>query len=479
MKICYLSSECVPFIKTGGLADVSGSLPAEIQKNRNEMKVFLPLYDLIDYEKNNLEEIPEYAGSSVFIGGKEYFYSLHYAEREGVSHFFIGNNDLYNRKSVYTNAPDEDMRFIFFQYAVLNVIQRMQWSPDVIHCHDWQSALIPELLKTSFSWDKLFSNTKTLLTIHNLAYQGIFGIKTVRDAGLPENKILPGGLYEHNGLFNFMKTGILTADYISTVSQSYAEEIKTSEYGEGLQSFIQMRSDRVSGILNGVDTLQWNPQTDNIIPQNYGVESVLLKKVNKSALLKFAGMQDTAVPVIGIVSRFAYQKGFELFESFIDSLMQKEIRMIVLGDGESKYVDFFKNAVSRFPEKLFLHHGYSNELAHLITAGADIFLMPSRYEPCGLNQMYSFIYGTIPVVRKTGGLADTVTDIEDNPETGNGYAFENFEPGEFYNKICKALEHFNDKEKWIEMQTRGMNSDFTWGNSANKYIELYNKMCLH
>ena len=479
MKICYLSSECVPFIKTGGLADVSGSLPSEIQKHSNEMKVFLPLYDLIDYEKHNLKEIPEYSGSSVNIGGKDFFYSLHYGESNGVSHFFVDNKYFYNRKSVYTNDSDEDMRFIFFQYAVLNIIQRMQWAPDVIHCHDWQSALIPELLKTSFSWDKLFSNTKTLLTIHNLAYQGIFGTKSVREAGLPEYKILPGGLYEHNGLFNFLKTGILTADYISTVSQSYAEEIKTIEFGEGLQSFVQMRSDRVSGILNGVDTLHWNPQTDVMIPQNFGIKSIELKKVNKTALLKYAGMPDTDAPVVGIVSRFAYQKGFELFESIIDSLMQKEIRMIVLGDGESKYVDFFKNAESRYPEKLFLYNGYSNELAHLITSGADIFLMPSRYEPCGLNQMYSLIYGTIPVVRKTGGLADTVTDIDENPDKGNGYTFINFDSGEFYKKICRALEDFKDNKKWQAMQSRGMNSDFTWRNSANKYIELYNKMCLH
>lgn len=479
MKICYLSSECVPFIKTGGLADVSGSLPSEIQKHRNEIKVFLPLYDLIDYEKHNLKEIPEFKSASVNIGGREYFYSLHYAENKGVSHFFVDNKDFYNRKSVYTSDSDEDMRFIFFQYAVLNAIQRMQWAPDVIHCHDWQSALIPELLNTSFSWDKLFSETKTLLTIHNLAYQGIFGTKTVRDAGLPDNKILPGGLYEHNGLFNFMKTGILTADYISTVSESYAEEIKTPQFGEGLEKFLLMRSDRISGILNGIDTLHWNPEKDDNIPQNYNINSISLKKVNKTALLNYTGMQDTDSPVIGIVSRFAYQKGFELFESFIDYLLQKEIRMIVLGDGERKYVEFFKNSVLRYPDKIYLFNGYNNELAHLITAGSDIFLMPSRYEPCGLNQMYSLIYGTIPVVRKTGGLADTVKDIDENPENGNGYAFNNFDSGEFYNKICRALDDFSDKKKWKEMQTRGMNSDFSWENSAKKYIELFNKVHLH
>ncbi len=477
MKICFLTSECVPFVKTGGLADVSDALTVSLAGLGCEMNVFMPLYNIIDTDYFCLNEINEFQNASVSIAGKKEKYSVFSLRKNDINYYFISSEKYFHRTSIYTADADEDERFIFFQHCVLNVLQRMQYKFDIFHINDWQCALIPELLKTYYSWDKLFSNVKVLFTIHNIAYQGKFSGDSVAKASLPAEKFFGGGTYELYGDFNFMKIGIVASDLINTVSPTYAKEILTPEMGSGLEGVLRTRYNDISGILNGIDTVLWSPKTDKEIARNYDFSTLKNKEINKSELQKFAGLKtDMNIPLLGIVSRLAWQKGFELFEEIIDDLFSRNLQMIILGDGESKYVEFFRNTMEKYPEKLYFHNGYNNNLAHMITAGADIFLMPSRYEPCGLNQMYSLNYGTLPVVRKTGGLADTVNDITESPVEGNGFVFNSFNPKEFFNKILFALSAFGNKNIWTKMQKNGMESDFSWDKSAKEYLMLYNKL---
>ncbi|MBN1632626.1 MAG: glycogen synthase GlgA [Ignavibacteria bacterium] len=477
MKICFLTSECVPFVKTGGLADVSGVLPISLSRLGCEMNVFLPLYNVIDIDRFDLKKLSAFNHAFVSIADKMKNYSVHHLLKNGINYYFIASKEYFHRESIYTNDADEDERYIFFQHCVLNILQRMQYKCDIIHINDWQSALIPELIKTYYAWDNLFNKVKVLFTIHNIAYQGKFSKESVIKANLPNEKFFGGGTYELYGDFNFMKIGIVASHLINTVSPTYAKEILTQEMGTGLDGVLRTRANDITGILNGIDNTVWNPQTDKNIPKNYNFSSLKDKEINKSELQKFAGLpQDKNIPLLGIVSRLAWQKGFELFEPFINNLMTRNVQMIVLGEGETKYVEFFKNVSQKYPEKLYFLNGYNNKLAHQITAGADIFLMPSRYEPCGLNQMYSLNYGTIPIVRKTGGLADTVADITELPNQGNGFVFDAFEAKQFYNKIIFALSAYNNKNLWLKMQQRGMESDFSWDKSAEEYLKLYKRM---
>jgi len=477
MKICFFTSECVPFVKTGGLADVSGALPSELSGLGCEVNVFLPLYGAIDKDFFSLKIHPEFENTQIKFSGKSETYSLYTVNLNNINYYLIDSEKYFHRGSVYTNDPDEDERYIFFQHSSLNVLQKLRYKSDIFHINDWQCALIPELIKTYYSYEEIFNNIKVLFTIHNIAYQGQFSRDSLIKAGLSPAKFFGGGPYEHYGNFNFMKLGIISSDYINTVSPTYAKEILTVEHGSGMEGVLQTRKNVISGILNGIDTKIWSPENDKEVDENYTYESLEKKSLNKLYLQETAGLtQNLETPLIGIVSRLAWQKGFELFQPFIDDIMRMDIQFVILGDGEYKYVEFFKHLQIRFPDKLYFYNGYNNKLAHRITAGTDIFLMPSRYEPCGLNQMYSLNYGTIPVVRKTGGLADTVTDVEDFPETGNGFAFEHFNSSGLYNKIIKALNLFKNKKLMKKVQKRGMTADFSWKKSATQYIELYNKM---
>lgn len=477
MKICYLTSECVPFVKTGGLADVSGALPVSLSGLGCEINVFLPLYSVIDTNEFGLTKLTEFEQASVNIADKNENYTVYNLLRNGINYYFIASEKYFHRKSIYTNDSDEDERYIFFQHCAINILQRMKYECDIIHINDWQCALIPELIKTCYSWDKLFHKTKVLFTIHNIAYQGKFPKESVRKANLPPEKFFGGGTYELYGDFNFMKIGIVASNLINTVSPTYAKEILTQEMGSGLEGVLRTRTNDITGILNGIDNETWNPETDKEIFKNYGYTTLKNKETNKLGLQIFAGLpQEINIPLLGIVSRLAWQKGFELLQPFIENLLSRNLQMIVLGDGDSKYAEFFKNVRQKYPNKLYFFNGYNNKLAHLITAGADIFLMPSRYEPCGLNQMYSLNYGTVPVVRKTGGLADTVTDIIEFPDKGNGFVFNEFDSKQFFDKIIFALAAFNKKELWLKMQKRGMEADFSWKKSAAEYLKLYERM---
>lgn len=477
MKICFVTSECVPYVKTGGLADVSGSLPVALSKLNVEVKIFLPLYELIDRKKYNLALEKELSGVKVNIGGIDYEYNVYSCIHlhSNVKVYFIECNELYSGDSVYTTGETESTRFILFQNAVLMTLQRLQWSPDIFHCNDWQSALIPSMLKITFKWDRLFENSRSLISIHNIGYQGVFPKDTIKKTSFPESMLVLGGPFEFNGYFSFLKAGIVYADIITTVSKTYAREIQTPEFGSGLDGVIKSRSDNVIGILNGIDYDVWHPSVDNYISSKYSSVNLEDKKKNKINLLEkcnLLGRDD--YPLFTIISRLAWQKGFELLFPFLDEFLEKEISLVVLGTGEKQYEDFFIDLQKKHKEKVFCYIGYNNELSHQITAGGDFFIMPSRYEPCGLNQMYSLLYGNIPIVRKTGGLADTVIDISN--ENGNGFVFNEFEPESLLEKMNSALELYSDKEKLNEIRKRGMNLDFSWNKSAKEYLEVYNKL---
>ena len=475
-KVCFVTSECVPYAKTGGLADVSGSLPKALAKLDCHVKLFMPLYSSIPVFDYTLEQITDFKDIPVQIGDKTVTFNIWYGKLPDseVEAYFIDCPHYFHRDSIYTGDPDEDERFILLQNAVLNTLQRIKWAPDVIHCNDWQTSLIPVYLQTNYKWDKLFENTSTMLSIHNIGYQGRFSEESVARAFLSYDNYYYGGPYEYNGTFSFLKCGILYSDIITTVSPTYAKEVQTHEYGAGLEGILSSRRDDLYGILNGIDTDEWDPGKDKYIKYNYDFETIDFKRKNKMNLFRRIerGFRED-VPTIGMVSRLTGQKGFELLEPVFSSLMQMDVQFVSLGSGEKKYEDFFEEANVVFPEKFMSYIGYSAELSHLITAGCDMFLMPSYYEPCGLNQMYSLRYGTIPIVRSTGGLADTVKDYSAYPESGNGFSFNDFDSGALLDAVDRAVKLYHSKDEWRKVIGRGMSEDFSWDRSAVKYTELY------
>lgn len=479
MKVCFACSECYPYVKTGGLGDVCGSLPKALAELGCESKVFLPLYGGIKTLAYGLNQIEDLQNIPVRIGSNEHTFNVWHGTLPDseVPVYFIDCPYYYHRELPYTSDRDEDERFILFQQAVLITLQRLKWSPDIIHCNDWQTGLIPVYLKTTFAWDKLFEDTKTILSIHNIGYQGRFSKESITAAGLSMEQFYPMGPFELDGGFSFLKAGIVYCDLITTVSPTYAKEIQTEEFGAGLEGVLQIRAQALVGILNGIDTDIWNPGKDKYIKKDYSVDSIEDKEINKKNLIErieFKYKKD--IPVIGIISRLTSQKGFDLLKPFLYELLANDIQMIILGSGESQYEDLFRTAAYSFPGKLFFWSGYNTELSHLITAGADIFLMPSHYEPCGLNQMYSLAYGTVPIVRKVGGLADTVQDYHEFDEKGNGFSFKDYEAGALEKTIYRALRIYEDKDTWKTIMERGMNEDFSWEHSAKEYLNLYNRL---
>ena len=432
-KVAFVSSEVVPFAKTGGLADVTGSLPKFLYDLGVDVKVFMPKYSQIDLSKHELIPVNFNDEMKVRTNGKPRSAKIFRStlRNSKVEIYFIENSHFFSRGKVYTNDSDEDERFIFFQKAVIETIQRLNWVPDIFHCNDWQTSFIPLFLKDNYSWDKLFSKTATLLTIHNVGYQGIFGKAAAVKAEIHNEHYKPGGNIELNGNVSFLKAGIVFADLITTVSKTYAKELLTAEFGHGLENELQKRENDIFGIVNGVDYSIWNPKIDKNIPYHYSYLNLNGKKLNKKYLLTELGLRfNVGTPVIGIVSRLAAQKGFDIIEEVLQKIIRMKIQLIVLGSGEKHYEKMFADLKKQFPRKTAVYLGYNSELAHLIEAGSDMFLMPSHYEPCGLNQIYSLKYGTVPIVRKTGGLADTVKDWNDstNEENnyGTGFVFEKY-----------------------------------------------------
>ncbi|MBX2991841.1 MAG: glycogen synthase GlgA [Bacteroidetes bacterium] len=485
IQVLFISSEVEPFAKTGGLADVSGALPHTIYNLGLEVRIMLPRYGSIKNSPSKLHDMIRLQGIDIPVGDKVLQANVKSSFILGtftkVQVYLLDNPDLFGRPGLYVHPdskkafPDNDIRFIFFCRGVLEMLKKMGWQPDIIHCNDWHTALIPAYLKTLYKDDKFYKNTKSVLTIHNLAYQGDFPKTSFAKTLLPpelEEDVL------HNGRTNFLKAGLLHADVITAVSTKYAEEIRTTEeYGCGLQSVLQKRKRHLVGITNGMDVEKWNPETDELIPQQYSIKKIELKVENKKALLARMKMPfKESTPVIGIISRLADQKGFDLIGEIIDKLAKLNAQVVLLGVGEKKYHTLFERAAKKYPEKFGICLRFDQELAHWIEAGSDMFLMPSRYEPCGLNQLYSMKYGTIPIVRATGGLDETVEQVDPAKGTGTGFKFTEYDSKALLSVIQLAVQQFANQTLWRKIQKNAMTKDFSWEASAKKYINLYKKL---
>ncbi len=484
MRVVHVTSEVTPFAKAGGLGDVCAALPHHLHGLGVEQRVFMPFYGSIDRSRSLFTRVDFLRNIRLRTGPHDYVFSVWTAKLPGSELwvYLIDCPVLYDRGALYTNDVDEHLRFAVLSQAALVTCQHMGFAPDVVHCQDWQAALVPLYLKTVFGWDGLFARTRSLLTIHNLAYQGWFPAQAVSDTGLGEHA---GLVYRDdlaNGAFSFMKTGILHAHALSTVSPTYAREIQTPQYGEGLDALLRARHSTFAGILNGIDEDTWHPQIDTLIPHRYSRGDLAGKLQNKHALLAALGLasnrgEDTATPLLGMITRLTGQKGIDLLYDALPFVLERHpLRMAVLGSGERQYEDFFASLQSRYPGRVCFYRGYHERLAHMIEAGADMFLMPSRYEPCGLNQMYSLVYGTVPIVRRTGGLADTVSQYDEQTRRGNGIVFDHYDGQAVVWALERALALWNQPEHWRRMMDHGMREDFSWPRRAAEYLRLYQRL---
>jgi starch synthase len=490
LNILFVSSEVEPFAKTGGLADVASALPQAVKDLGHEIRIIMPKYKSVEERKFRLHEVLRLKEIDIPIGQENEKASVRSCilanTRAKIQVYFLANESLYNRSGLYVNSEtqkdyeDNDKRFIFFCRGVLETLRRLGWQPDIIHCNDWQTGLIPAYVKTTYRSDPFFSRVKTIFTIHNMAFQGSFPRSSFLKTHLPEGLFPPDGV-EFYGNLNFLKSALVYADIITTVSEKYALEIRSSdEYGCGMSGILQKRKSDLYGILNGIDYSTWNPEIDNLIPQKYDVRNLDGKSTNKIELLrKFKLEYREGTPVIGCISRLSEQKGFDLIGQIADDFLKLDVQFVLLGTGEKKYHDLFEAVQKRHPYKVGIHLGFSNELAHLIEAGSDMFLMPSRYEPCGLNQMYSLRYGTIPIVRATGGLDDTIEDYDSESGNGTGFKFSRYDATELLGTIERSINVYANKVIWRKMMKQAMQKDFSWESSAKKYIALYKNVLKH
>jgi starch synthase len=472
VKILFVASEGLPFSKTGGLADVIEGLPKALVAQGHEVAVVLPRHR---GTKTSAVVMPSL---TIPMGSRLRFPAIADGTmHRGVVYYFVDDPEYFDRDGLYGDArgdyPDNPERYGEFCKAAIEVAKHV-WPPDVIHCHDWQTALVPVLLRTAYADDPVLKDTPVVFTIHNLGYQGQFGRDVLERAGIPPTLFHPGGL-EFFGSVNYLKGGLLYSDYLTTVSRKYAEEIQTREYGYGLDGVVRSRADRLVGIINGVDYSVWNPEKDNHIAMKYSAKDLTGKQLCKQALLEIFGLppEHLARPIIGMVSRFVDQKGFDLIAEEAHELMHEDLVLVVLGTGERKYEDLFRALATEYPGRVGVKIAYDNVLAHEIEAGADMFLMPSRYEPCGLNQIYSLKYGTVPIVRATGGLDDTIETFDVEHGTGTGFKFVEYSGAALLRCVRQALHHFMDERIWKRIQLNGMAKDFSWKLSAAEYARVY------
>ena len=481
MNVLFVASEVAPFAKTGGLGDVAAALPRALaaQNRGHDVRVVMPMYGRIKGAEGAEPVIGEV---TLDLGATRVVFSVPATELPGtkVPVYLVRCPGLYGRHGIYTEDHDEHLRFALLNWAALTICQRLGFRPDIVHANDWQTALLPLLLRSEFAWDRLFAQTRTVLTIHNIGHQGTFDARVLADIGLARAAHHFHQDQLREGRINFLLTGLLYANAITTVSPTYAREVQYPEHGLGLDAFLRERSSVLFGILNGIDEAEWSPDRDPRIPHPYSLENLEGKELNKQALLEQARLPYVpGVPVIGIVSRLAWQKGFDLcFEVLPRLLAQRATQLVVLGTGEPKYEALFATLARRFPRQVAYLRAFSEPLAHLIEAGSDMFLMPSRYEPCGLNQMYSLRYGTVPIVHRTGGLADTVSAFDSRRGTGNGFVFEHFDEGGLTFALRTALATWGsgtgkDRARWRKLQENGMRAHFGWDERVTAYEQVY------
>src|SRR6266849_2142017 len=474
MRIVFAASEGVPFSKTGGLADVVGALPRALAAAGHQVSVYLPLY-----RQTRLKDAPTVVSSITIPFDDRYRFCsvVSGGELAGVQFYFIDYPPFFDRESLYGTStgdyPDNAERFALFSRAVLEA-SKVLGVPQIFHCHDWQSALIPVLLRTQYAEDPAFRDVATVFTIHNMGYQGLFPPDTLPLLTLPWDLFTISRM-EFFGNVNFLKGALVFSDFINTVSKKYSQEIQTTEFGFGLEGVLRIRSSTVTGILNGVDYNEWSPETDKFIVARYSPQDLSGKAKCKLDLLTTFGMTDadSTLPVIGIVSRFAAQKGFDLIAQIMERLAREDMIIVALGNGDKTYEEMFLRLNKQFPQKIAVKVAYDNVIAHKIEAGSDMFLMPSRYEPCGLNQIYSLKYGTVPVVRATAGLDDTIEPWDARTGYGTGFKFEAYSGQALLACLRQALRTFHNEKAWQQIQANGMAKDFSWHASAAEYVRLY------
>ena len=480
LKVCHVTPEFSPIAKVGGLADVSAALPAALSRLGLEVVVFLPYYGRIRNGAMDVSETPLLRGIPLKLGAHVLPFDLHAARpaEDAPPLYLIRCDPLFGGESIYASDGTEPFRAALLSRAAIESCQHLGFRPDVFHAHDWTAAILPLLLRTRYAWDAFFEGTRTLLTIHNIAHQGVFPAGVWSDLGLEESRSQLPKEDVDRGLVNFMKLGILYSDVLTTVSPTYAREIQGDELGMGLQGLLRGRRDRLVGILNGTDAREWSPETDRFIPHRFSAKSLWRKEKNKEALLRAVGLRYEAdVPVVGMVSRLSAQKGIDLVQEVLPAFLRNErMRFVVLGSGEPRFEQFFEELQRRHPDSVCFFRGFSEELAHLVEAGSDVFLMPSLFEPCGLNQMYSQAYGTIPVVRRTGGLADSVRPFDPATGEGTGVVFDHYDAAGLAWALGFALSTYRDPDLRRKIRLNGMAEDFSWATRASVYVDLYERL---
>ena len=476
LKVLFVASEAAPFIKTGGLGDVIGSLPKALKKENVDVRVAMPKY----------QEIPAYIQEKIKwqesiyvpVGWRHQFCGLEYMIFEGIPFYFLDNKYYFNRPGYY-GYPDDGERYAFFNRAVLEMLPFFDYQPDIIHCHDWQAGMIPALQKIEYQRRPYYKNIKTVFTIHNLKYQGIFPPEVLRELfNLGYEHLTPEGL-EFHGNVSYLKGGIKYADLVTTVSPGYAEEIKTPYYGEQMDGLLSSQGHKVKGVLNGLDYDEYNPMTDDLIPFTFSVKELRRKKENKKQLQKRLGLPMEDVPMVGMVTRLVPQKGLDIVQHVLGDIMEMDLQLVVIGTGDHQYEDMLQHAADRYPDKCSVNLVFDNHLARQLYAASDLFLMPSQFEPCGLGQLIALRYGSLPLVRETGGLKDTVTDYRDPAGEGTGFTFVNYNAHEMLYTLLEAVKLYRENpDRWKELVVRAMTKDYSWNKSAGVYRDLYEKLAL-
>ncbi|MCK6604438.1 MAG: glycogen synthase GlgA [Ignavibacteriaceae bacterium] len=488
LKILFVTSELFPFMKTGGLADVSASLPQELTAMGHEVRIVVPKYGAIDTRKAKIHDVVRLKDLSVKLGEKEVVFSVKSSflpsQKVRVQIYFIDNEEYFgSRKSLYYDPvsglpyEDNDERFIIFSKSIFELIKKLGWIPDIIHCNDWQTALVPLYHRAIYSEDDQCKNFRTLFTVHNFEYQGAFDISAFAKLGLPPEYLNDNNLV-HEGKLNFLKAGLSSAHVINTVSEGYRREVlENNGLSLGMKDLLISKKDKFYGLVNGIDSSVWNPDTDKFIAKNYNSKSLPNKLINKKVMIeRFGLVYDPETPVISVISRLFDYKGIDLITEAFEKIMTLKVQLVLLGTGDRNFHKIFDNYAKKYKDKFACYLGFSDELAHQIEAGSDIYLMPSKHEPCGLNQMYSLVYGTVPVVRETGGLADTVTRYDEEKNTGNGFKFVNYDKEEFFEEVKRAVNLFQKKNVWANIMKNGMKADFSWQASSKRYVDLYRKV---
>jgi len=484
-KVLMVYSEVAPFAKTGGLGDVGGALPKALKDMGHDVRVITPQYRMINERKYILRDVIRLQNIDVPLGKKKLKVSVKSAflPNSKVQVYFIHYKPFFFREGLYSDPktgqdyPDNAKRFVLFSKAVLETLNKLQWQPDVIHCNDWQTGLIPYLLKTAYKEDSFFKNTHSLFTVHNFAFQGVFDsdcIPLIEDENAPDTGDSVAG---QNGQCNFLKTGLEYADIINTVSETYAKEAQTSpKFGCGMEGLLKSRKSDLYGVVNGIDDSVWSPENDSLIPEKYSFDAYEKKALNKQALLEQLGLPvDLDKPVIAVISRLTEQKGLDLIQKAFQEIMKLDVYFILLGLGDPLFHKFFTQMGKKYKKQVSVQLRFDDALAHLIMAGSDIFLMPSRFEPCGLTQLYGLKYGTVPVVHLTGGLADTIQSFNSNTGRGNGFVIKKAETRQVVSTLKEVVKIYKNGNTWNKIIKNGMRQDFSWQTSAKKYLQLYQK----